>query len=217
MSRKKKINFNIGDKYYVAKGLFEVLSVDRKNDKLKVLWENENEEKEITLSLIEGAILKTYKKENIGQIYKGKDLVDVMTYSNEKYYFTIGFLTNNCKIIARVTPKTENKFVNDYVSIKDAYPYDIDGYEVDTCVNTWSNVIRIVFDTKNIKSLSPFSFPNEPIVGSGEHELIVNNLDWGMELLTIGFNIGKKHDIEEIQSNVPIQYIQNFKEGLMYE
>lgn len=215
MSRKKRVNFNIGDDYLVNKGWFKVLSVE--NDKLKVLWKSDNKKGELSIDVVEPAILKTYKKENLGQIYKRKGLADTASSSNEKYYFTIGFLAKNCKIIVRVTPKTESRFADNYISIKDEYPYDMDGYEVDTCVNTWSNVIRIIFDTKNINSLSRFNFPNEPITGSGEYELIVNNLDWGMELLNIGFNIGRKHNIKEILECVPKQYIKDFEEGLAYE
>jgi hypothetical protein len=216
--KKQKINFCIGDEYVVHKGPFIIKGVDRKSDVLNYVWAGEDEIKETSLKGMEGTLLcKMWKGPNIGNIYKREGLAEALEHSNEKFYFTIGFLAKNCKIIARVTPKTEHRFANDYMSIKGTYPYDLDGYEVDTCTNTWGSVIRIVFDTKNISSLAFFSFPNEPINGSGDYELIINNLEWGMELLEMGFNVGKNHNIEEIKSNVPAQYIKNFEEGLSYE
>ena len=220
MTKKEKINYVVGDictaPRFGEKSTFKFLSIDRENDKLVGLWKGDKEPKEMSISIIEPGMLGMCRKENIGLICRKKN-AEAILYSDEKYYFTIGFLTKNCKIVVRVTPKTENKFVNDYVGIKDDYPYNMDGYEVDTCVNTWGNVIRIVFDTKNINSFSSFSFPNEPVDGSGEHELLINNLDWGMELLSIGFDIGRNHNIDEIRNNIPEQHIKNFEEGLIYE
>ena len=224
--RKEKINFIVGERYQFAKGFFEIKKVDRANNKLWIMWEGEDDVVERELSDVESSLLsKLWKKVNIGNIYKNEitDAVyhvsdqGVTSTSNEKYYRTVGFLAKNSKIIARVTPKTENNFVNFYVSIKNIQPYDLSGYEVDTCVNTWGNVIRIIFDTKNISSLSSFSFKNKPVSGSNDHEMIVNDLYWGMELLEMGFNIGNEHDVDEIRNKIPEQHIKNFEEGLLYE
>lgn len=218
MAKKEKINYVVGDictaPRFGEKSTFKLLSVDRENDKLLGLWEGDEKPKEMSISMIEPAMLGSYRKENIGLIYRKKDLAEAMVYSSERHYFTIGFLAKNCKIIVRVTPKTEDKFINAYADIKDEYP---DGYETDICPNTWGTVIRMVFNTKNINSLSPFNFPNKPVDGSGEHEMLVNNTDWGMELLSIGFDLGRSHDIDEIRSNIPEQHIKNFEEGLIYE
>ena len=211
----KNFKFIIGEIYETQHGKFEIVSIDEKKDKLQILWEGEIEKKEVELSSMKKVI--HFCKLNTEAIERNKEKnIEIETYSNKKYYFTIGYLSKHCKIIARVRPTTENKFANEYMAIKGKYPFEESGYGVDTCVTTWGNVIRVIFNTKNLNSIDIFSFPSDPIVGSLEDELIINNLKWGMELLTLGFEIGGNHNIKEIQENVPIQYMEDFKKGLTY-
>ncbi len=205
----RKIKFNVGDKYHLGKGAFEVIEVGV--EKLTLKWED-GAISQLPITTVNDAIQnKMFRDKNkitLSGTYNTSD-------SKENYYRTLGFLAKHGRIIARVTPKTEHNFVNKYIDIKDEYPYELDGYEVDTCLNTWSNVIRIIFSTKNISSLNMFSFPNSPVLGSGDHDMIINNLEWGFGLFEMGFGLGTNHNIEEIESNIPDEYIKYFKEGLV--
>ena len=152
---------------------------------------------------------------------------------SKKYYRTLGFLARNTKIIARIPSDTKEWFDERYCMVKGNYPEKSQpGYILHTeDTNKWYAQVQILFYLPTGKSTDMVLEPGMVLVkGSSYDELkpysidypaytkntkfIVNGNELCWSLLELGFDLGDVHNIEEIRSHVPAEYVKCFDEGI---
>jgi len=136
-----------------------------------------------------------------------------------KYYRSIGHLAQHSEIVAEVADKARSWFDESYCLIKNKYPEGQGYAPLAPKSNKWATEIRIRFDLpEGITSQDIVFGPEVNLVSrnsSYDYEINKNELGW--YLLSLGFNLGKNHDINEIKSHIPDVYTKYFNEGLIGE
>jgi len=165
---------------------------------------------------------KSRRKEKFLRQLKEAEIVD--PYIGEgsvrdqkiQYYRSLSYLAKNAEIDAYIAYKVREWFDEKYFLIKNKYPEGRGYYPHDEDVNKWSSELRIKFNLPDGKTTDDVVFgPDVGLVLGGvgyDFYINSNNLCW--YLLSLGFDLGKKHNIEEIKSHIPDIYIKYFEEGL---
>jgi len=206
---KNTIELKIGGRYKIASGWFIIKNIDGK--RVTIEYEEPKRTSELDKELIVGAVSKTYRKANIAEPHN-KDV------DNKLYTKTLGFMAKNSLIMALITQSDIKNFNRKFLRLLGEYPdEDSNGY----CIHVgkaWSSTIRVIFKMPDGLFTNDFRFgivnKLDIKTGSGKDELNINNIIWGFDLLSMGFNLGSKHDIEKIKSNIPRKYLTDFEEGL---
>jgi hypothetical protein len=127
-----------------------------------------------------------------------------------KHFYTLGFLAKHGFLSLRTTEETENKEGGWYREITGKYPWDEElGYEHDVCTDTWATRLAISFPEELMNAKLIFPNPLTPT----ENRLFLYNTDWCRELVQKGFRLGRKHDVEQIRSKTPQEYLKYFEKG----
>jgi len=141
------------------------------------------------------------------------------TAISKKFFRTIGYLARNGCMYAFMPDKYAEVFESKYKDITGKMP---DGHVIHITksngeLRKWGVELRISYnlpdgiESKDIE-LGPFNGYVEPVAGSG-HEYNINNNDFCWYLFSLGFEIGKDHEINAIIDNVPDEYVEEFKKG----
>lgn len=137
---------------------------------------------------------------------------------NKRYFQTLGFLAKHCTITAQVPPHSQKSFDSRYFNIKNRLidPAQKDSHYNFASEKTWSPTIRIRFQIPNNMNLLDFAFwPFQTEVRELENNWVeINSVNWGWELLEMGFELGKDHNASEILKHVPSEYREYFMKGL---
>jgi hypothetical protein len=199
--------FKLGGRYRNRTGWYEVLEV--KNNKIRVRHECNNEEKWIdNLEIAERVWRNIQNEESILLPYKEDS-------SNRLFFKTLGYLVRHCFIEAIMPPKSKDGFDASYYRIKKRMPGNIlQGYYVhnDIRVDKWGTEMRLTFEKTNyeLNFGKAFSIVRSP----EENKFRINSNELCFDLLSRGFDLGDKQDINLIESKIPDNHLKDFKEGL---
>lgn len=121
------------------------------------------------------------------------------------FYASIGFLATHADIVAMVIIKNEEDFKKRYTDLK--------GHEPVFCKlkneDQWANELRVIVELPSWET----NFGNIiPVKGSGNKKHLNSN-DFVWWLLEKGFDLGKKHDVENIRTYVPEEFKEDFDLG----
>ena len=210
MKIQKDITFEVGDRYRNRLGWYEVLEIEGEN--LRVRYESDGREDTLPIELQQRILFNISQEE--------KSITPYMEDENNRRYFqTIGYLTNNGFIEAIIPPKSQCGFDSTFRRIKGRYPRDQEeGYYLhhDPNVDKWGIEMRLTLKVPKNISVGDLDFgPSVNIVGSPKYdELRINSNSFCWRLLSLGFELGWNHDISKIESNIPDQYRQSYREGI---
>ena len=210
----ENIAFEVGHSYKGHKGWFIV--EENNGPKLTVLYEkngNDFDDKRVGPdTVMYQRMVSRIMREEARVIPYAKD-----EDYNQKYFKSLGSLAKYATISAQVPPHSEKKFDSNYYDIKSKDPEKEKGSYYYFCSDkTWGPTIRIRFKAPKDLSLDNFVFwPFQiEIRLISDNEVEMNSINWGLDLLRMGFNLGKKHNIKMILSNIPDKYRNDFQNGL---
>lgn len=138
--------------------------------------------------------------------------------SESKLYFTLGFLAKNCSLRIRTVPNTNSRADARYFNATNiSFDEETDGYEFDTCPNTWSTKMYLKFKDISIDKIKYLYLP-ENIEGNSllykDDGIYYYNTEWGWLLIEdFGFRLGKQKNMDKIKKSIPLKYKTNFEEG----
>jgi hypothetical protein len=135
---------------------------------------------------------------------------------NEKYFRTCGYLSINCFIEAVIPFKSKAGFDRTFARIKGRLPRENEqGYYIhnDPTVDKWGVEMRLTFPIKDATDMD-FGGSYAPVRSPNPEELRINSNELCYRLLSMGFNLGKIHDIEKIKANIPDRYRTAFEKGI---
>ena len=125
---------------------------------------------------------------------------------NSNFWATIGFLAKHAKIVAEVLITNKEKFIEEYAKKKGHAPSESYVIEI-KCQRTWGHKYYIHFpswENVDLGNITP--------INQGSHS-IASSMDLVLWLLDLGFELGITHDVEEIRSNVPEKFVEDFDLG----
>ena len=209
MTTQKDIIFEVGGRYRNRIGWYEVLSIDIKN--LHVRYEESGNEDTLPIELQQRILFNISQKEKSVTPYSEDE-------KNRGYFQTVGYLTNNGFIEAIIPPKSQNGFDSTFRKKKGRYPRDQeDGYYLhhDPDVDKWGTEMRLTFKIPRTISVEDLDFgPYVNIVQSPNHdELRINSNAFCWQLLSLGFELGRNHDTDRIESEIPETFRHNYHRG----
>lgn len=211
MTSPKDIIFEVGSRYRNKRGWYEVLEIE--GEHIHVQYEGDEK---ITLLSIETQQRIVFKLSQEEVVENPTPFFDEK--KNRDYFQTLGYLTNNGFIEAIIPPKSQQSFDDSFSRIKGRYPRrNGDGYYVhhDHDVDKWGTEMRLTFKIPTTFSLNDLEFGSEVnIVDSpNSDELRVNSNDLCWNLLSLGFELGKGHNVGKIQACIPEAYKPYFQHG----
>ena len=144
-----------------------------------------------------------------------KHRIDVMGFSGNNEYFTLGYLAKNGYCTAQV-PLSEHKgFENKYNEItKDNAQNYLNsmGYQISKDDSKWHLELGIRFPTPD-PSIAPKISLKHVNINNTSVGNIINNNQFVWNLFKIGFKLGKQ-DINKIKSYIPNTYMGDFEAGM---
>jgi len=204
----KPTDFLVGGRYRNRRGWYEVLKVAKES--MTVRYEQDGNQANLD-PLIAARIINNMEGEDrrVSPYLEDTD--------NQKYFWTLGYLSNHAFIEAIIPPKSKAGFDAHYRSMKGRPPQEgQDGYYVhhDEDVDKWGVEMRLTFPIPSSRQLSDCRFPGcEPVGSPDPDKLRVNSNAFCYRLLEIGFDLGDAHDVAVIESSIPERYRSAFREG----
>lgn len=235
MNKNPRENFSVGKVYRNRKGKYVVLEKINNGYNLVVQYENGDQEQlgVSHASLVMEAVLKEEKekkkekllkrlKSSVKKIEKGKPVEEYIGSAAsfeqiKQYYRSLGFLARNAFMYAFIAAKSQINFDEKYFILKNKYPENNSGYTVHgEEVNKYSYELRLAFNLPENRSDGDIVFGPEIglVSGTGDRGFNINNNDLCWYLLYMGFELGKNHNIDRIESRIPNDFIKYFEEGL---
>jgi len=145
--------------------------------------------------------------------------VNVENFSNEKLYFTLGFLARNGFLEIRTVPNTDSRDNYRYFNTTGKNFFKgMKGYEFDICPTTWATKLHWRFKDIGVEDINRLYLPgnidgNSLISGDGGFRYY--NTEWCWTLIEeFGFELGKSQNMDRIKNNIPSKYVVHFEEGL---
>ena len=126
--------------------------------------------------------------------------------NSPEFYKTLGYFAMYATIYAILISKTEKKFKEGYVTLKGHEPVSFCSV-IDK--NKWADELMVTYFLPSWE-LDVGNIPEVNGRGCGRCRCS-NSLVWW--LLEIGFDLGKRHDIEAIRSHVPEEFKEVFDSG----
>ena len=140
---------------------------------------------------------------------------EIQLRNDHNKYFMLGFYAKHAYLGTKVTVRSEHTFVGDYFQLKTDDPYDRRGYHIDVCPNTWAHSMFMKF--KKVHAPEEITYPRDARViefdNHAPNDFFIYHTNWCWQLLSMGFNIGTDHDMDEIRSHVPEKHRQAFEAG----
>jgi hypothetical protein len=199
------IPFEIGGRYKNRIGWYEVLDIY--GDEIKVCYEEGGKEDSLKIEMQKRIIANITTEEESELPYRD-------SISNQKYYKTLGIISNYGFIEAMIPIKSKRGFDNYYVSLKDRCPQNgQDGYYLhsDANVDKWGVEMRLTLpDVADVALGALYTTAASP----EPDRIRVNSNTLCYELLRMGFDLGSKHDLSKLESNIPANYKKDFQDGL---
>ena len=135
-------------------------------------------------------------------------------YQSAQYFRTLGFLTRYGEFHAEVPPQSREPFQKKYQMVTGYRPVlHKDGYfpiDVATNYDKWGAELRINFPTRDNLDFPPAV---QPRTGAAAETLRINKNDYWWQLVHVGFRLGTRHDVEQIQASVPSDLVAAFDDG----
>lgn len=218
--------FGKGSIWQNRKGAWKVISNDGKiisaeyiNTNEQLTFNNEIKTLELINRIHDNIERETenHRKKIFG--IKDIDNAKLNELSESKLYFTLGFLSKNCSLRIRTVPNTNSRADARYFNATGKQLADEpDGYEFDTCPNTWSTKIYLKFKDISIDKIKYLYLP-ENIEGNSllykDDGIYYYNTEWGWLIIEdFGFRLGKQKNIDEIKKTIPLEYMSDFEIGL---
>ncbi len=203
------VHFQVGGRYRNRLGWYEVLDIE--GSKMTFCYESDGRKDTSDIALQQRIFFNISAEEEKVTPYDETDY-------NKQYFKTLGYLTKKGFIEAIIPPKSKDGFDSTYYGIKRQFPQDNQpGYYVhDQGVDKWGTEMRLTF--KIPKTISENELAFGPSVNVRESpnrdELRINKNSLCWYLLEIGFNLGSNHDTNQIKSNIPEKYKENFQKGI---
>jgi hypothetical protein len=210
MSTDGEIRFEVGGRYRNRLGWYQVLDINGTD--LKVRYEDDGREDNLPIELQKRIILNISIEESSVTPYTDED-------KNKQFFVTMGYLSNNSFIEAIIPPKSQNGFDITFHRIKGRHPdaESEEGYYVhhDSNVDKWGVEMRLTFEIPKKISLNQLDFGSSVrIVESPDYDKKrINNNGLCWKLLSFGFELGARHNLDAIESKVPERYRENYQEG----
>ena len=129
----------------------------------------------------------------------------------EGYFKTLGYLAKNGTFKAEMLHGDIQRFLHNFKAIKGTTPSVEEFLVLPHKTNKYGLQLRIWFKDAAITFPDNITKRNN----SKANPLLCNvsSNEWWWELLNMGFNIGSKHNIQEIRNNIPEQYKEAFEQG----
>jgi hypothetical protein len=199
--------FETGGRYRNRLGWYEVLSIN--GNILKVRYESDGREDSLDIATQKRIIQNMSLEEQ--RVIPYADHI-----RNETYFRTLGCLSVNCFIEAIIPFKSKSGFDKTFMRIKGRIPCrNEQGYYIhnDPSVDKWGIEMRLTFPIRDTTNLD-FGGSYVPVRSPDPTELRINSNELCYHLLSMGFNLGKMHDIKTIRASIPERYRGAFEEGI---
>ena len=139
----------------------------------------------------------------------------------EAYWFTIGFVARHGEIELRITPKTQDSVIKEYLEITGCdvnedfviYNPNEDTFTDNACI-IFNRPNDVVFDTLYF----PKNSKGKTIVEITKNKCGVYNKSFVWTLLSFGFRTGVDHDIDKLKiylNRQPLEHIKAYNKGYM--
>jgi len=202
--------FVVGGRYRTLLGWYEVLEV-READ-IRVRYEKTEEEDVIPIKAAARIHEKIQREEEQDSCPYGDDS------ENDRYFWTLGFLSRAGFIEAIIPPKSRGGFDLNYRQLKGRPPRrGQTGYYVhhSADVDKWGVEMRLTFPSNSPRPASEllFGWVYNIVDSPNPAELRINSNDLCYELLRLGFDLGSEHDVEAIEAHVPERFRPAFQAG----
>lgn len=153
-----------------------------------------------------GKPIRRFKKSEHTKNFSGED----------EYFRTLGYLAKHGKMEAEVPEKDTIRFERNFERIKAERPSVGNHYRIlIDKTNKFGPQIRIFFPESNLREIFVPPGINNKRNQNLDKQTSCNVSDnqWCWELLEMGFNLGKEHDIERVISNIPNEHKESFYVG----
>lgn len=140
-----------------------------------------------------------------------------MIVETPNLYRSIGFILGRLQTMVAFVPwKARDDFNEKFYDAVGRVPYpDEQGLVIHPeGVNKYWTECRIVFQATQRETLALFLGYNWIVQGSDLNHWNINNNNFFFRLLTLGFQLGTKQNIEIIRANVPVKFLAVFEEGM---
>jgi hypothetical protein len=117
----------------------------------------------------------------------------------EDYHIALGMLAATCFIDAHITPRLRSAFKDDYFRCTGIETSEGDSGFSTAAENQWGMSLRIYFPKEMLDYLPQFPLFREATELRGSNTAAINNKAWAYELFSIGFRIGRGHDLSAIR------------------
>ncbi len=208
------VTFLVGQRYRNKKGEYEVLEIQ--GDSIKVRY-NDGSQQILTIS-IQATIFENMQREEMLPTKSSKKLPTKP--QNQQFYWSLGFLlARNLSLRAFIPQHALDTF-------KDKF-YDATGRELldnekgitihPPGTGKWWYELRVTFTARpNELYLLNFGHDVNIVEGSPDNKLWnINNNSFFLRLLEFNFSTGSQQDKASIESAIPNQYLDAFKEGYL--
>lgn len=133
--------------------------------------------------------------------------------TSDDYYRTLGFLASNSRFDAELPAQSVSNFLENYqVHSGQQITSEHTGINLLGDVDKWGPELRIYFPVTDLNLR--FGQEVQETSGPDPNTLRINNNNFWMRLVRIGFRLGRNHDIEAIRNTIPPDKIASFEEGL---
>jgi len=155
----------------------------------------------------ESMLIKARIYENMISEYK-----DIHPDTSNDYYKTLGYLARRSRFDAELPGHSVSNFLENYQThsgqqITDEHP----GIDLLGDVDKWGPELRIYFPVTDLNLR--FGQEVQETSGPDPNTLRINNNNFWMRLVRMGFRLGRDHDIEAIRDTIPPDKIALFEEG----
>ena len=206
------VTFLVGQRYRNRKGEYEVLGIQ--GNSMKVRYDDGSEQ--ILSMSTQATIFENIRREEMLPTKSSKK--PSTKPQNQQFYWSLGFLlARNPKFIAFIPAHALDAF-------KDKF-YDATGRELldnekgitihPPGTGKWWYELRVTFTARpNELYLLNFGHDVNIVEGSPDNNLWnINNNRFFLRLLEFNFSTGSQQDKASIESAIPNQYLEAFKEG----
>jgi hypothetical protein len=132
---------------------------------------------------------------------------------DEDYFIGLGLLAATCFVDAHVPPQFRAKFAGDYLGLTGLPANAGDTGFTTADPNQWGISMRIYFPKRVLSILPGLEAFVTCTDISDSNTSAVNNKRWAYELFSLGFRLGRKHDLEAIRRSIPPESLEAFDLG----